>query len=376
MKSFKKNVMESFLTKSNQYNYYKNNAQKLEKEKNKLVSEKNELIKKNETLKRQNIELNEKISKFSKKRILSKLRNNEYGELTISIKSPNPIAQKNWGDYFFALSLKKYFERKGFNVLVHERENWYCDTENTDITIVLKGYNIEYLPNKNHLNVMWNLYNPHIIPNEEFEKYDYIFVASYQSAETIKNKVNKPVEPLLQCTDHESFYPEPKTECEEDILFIGNTRGFFRQIIKDTLDTEFDVSIYGAEWDSYIDSKYIKGEFIPNEELHKYYSSCKILLNDHLESMKKYDYLSNRLFDALACETLIISDKVPSIDLFEGAVITYDDVDDLNEKIKYYLNNEEERKLKAKKGREIVIENHTFQKRVDYILNCLKEMKI
>lgn len=67
MKSFKKNVMESFLTKSNQYNYYKNNAQKLEKEKNKLVSEKNELIKKNETLKRQNIELNEKISKFSKK---------------------------------------------------------------------------------------------------------------------------------------------------------------------------------------------------------------------------------------------------------------------------------------------------------------------
>ena len=376
MKSFKKNVMESFLTKSNQYNYYKNNAQKLEKEKNKLVSEKNELIKKNETLKRQNIELNEKISKFSKKRILSKLRNNEYGELTISIKSPNPIAQKNWGDYFFALSLKKYFERKGFNVLVHERENWYCDTENTDITIVLKGYNIEYLPNKNHLNVMWNLYNPHIIPNEEFEKYDYIFVASYQSAETIKNKVNKPVEPLLQCTDHESFYPEPNTECEEDILFIGNTRGFFRQIIKDTLDTEFDVSIYGAEWDSYIDSKYIKGEFIPNEELHKYYSSCKILLNDHLESMKKYDYLSNRLFDALACETLIISDKVPSIDLFEGAVITYDDVDDLNEKIKYYLNNEEERKLKAKKGREIVIENHTFQKRVDYILNCLKEMKI
>lgn len=312
----------------------------------------------------------------SQKRILSKLRNNEYGELTISIKSPNPIAQKNWGDYFFALSLKKYFERKGFNVLVHERENWYCDTENTDITIVLKGYNIEYLPNKNHLNVMWNLYNPHIIPNEEFEKYDYIFVASYQSAETIKNKVNKPVEPLLQCTDHESFYPEPNTECEEDILFIGNTRGFFRQIIKDTLDTEFDVSIYGAEWDSYIDSKYIKGEFIPNEELHKYYSSCKILLNDHLESMKKYDYLSNRLFDALACETLIISDKVPSIDLFEGAVITYDDVDDLNEKIKYYLNNEEERKLKAKKGREIVIENHTFQKRVDYILNCLKEMKI
>lgn len=323
---------------------------------------------------RNNLEYTE--FKLSKQDILKKLNNNEYDQLTISIKSPNPVIQKNWGDYYFALSLKKYFERKGFNVLVHEREYWYIDNSEVDITLVLRGYDYEYIPNKNHINLMWNLYNPHIISKEEFEKYDFIFVASKRCAGEIKNKVTKPVQPLLQCTDSESFFPEYDPNLEEDILFVGNTRGFFREIIKDILSTDFDVSIYGAEWEDYIPNEYIKGEFISNDELHKYYSSCKILLNDHLESMKDFDYLSNRLFDALACGTLIISDKVPSINLFEGAVITYDGVEDLNKKIEFYLDNDEERRLRAAHGRKIVLENHTFEKRVEQILDCLKDIKI
>ena len=36
--------------------------------------------------------------------------------------------------------------------------------------------------------------------------------------------------------------------------------------------------------------------------------------------------MSNRLFDALACETPVISDDLPEIDeLFDGAVLTYRD---------------------------------------------------
>ena len=372
----KKEISEFFLSKSDQFNYYKDTVKKLKNKNKKLISEKKDLTKKCQKLNEEKTALEKELSKYSRLYILNKLKNNEYKDLTISIKSPNPVFQKNWGDYFFALTLKKYFERKGFNVLVQERENWYECNEEIDITIVLRGYAYEYFPDINHINVMWNLYNPHIISNEEFEKYDYIFVASEKCARKIKNKTNKPVETLLQCTDPEVFYPEFKKELEEDILFVGNTRGYFRKIIQDVLHTDYDVSIYGAEWESYVDEKYLKGEFIPNEELHKYYSSCKILLNDHLDTMKKYDYISNRLFDALACETLIISDEVSSIDLFEGAVVTYDGVDDLNEKIKFYLNNDEERRLKVGKGRKIVLDNHTFEKRVEYILNCLKNIKM
>lgn len=372
----KKKILEFLLSKSNQYEYYKSNFDKLKKENSKLSNEKKELNNRIKEIENEKINLQNSLSSYHKRDTLNKIQTMDYDNLTISIKSPNPISQKNWGDYFFALYLKKYFERKGFKVLVHERENWYIENEKVDITIVLRGYSYEYFPDKNHINVMWNLYNPHIISNEEFEKYDYIFVASEKCARKIKDKINKPVETLLQCTDPEVFYPDFNKELEEDILFVGNTRGYFRKIIQDVLCTDYDVSIYGAEWESYVDEKYLKGEFIPNNELHKYYSSCKILLNDHLDTMKKYDYISNRIFDALACETLIISDKVDSLELFEGAVITYDDVDDLNNKLKFYLGHDDERKSKVKLGRKIVLENHTFEKRVEYIINCLTKIQI
>ena len=139
------------------------------------------------------------------------------------------------------------------------------------------------------------------------------------------------------------------------------------------METDFDVAVYGRGWPEFIDERYVKGYFIPNEELHKYYSSCKILLNDHWETMRELDFPSNRLFDALACGTFVISDKIPSAEtLFEGTVVTYDDKDDLNEKLDYYLTHDEERLKMVEKGKEIVLKHHTFDNRVDEILNELK----
>ena len=178
----------------------------------------------------------------------------------------------------------------------------------------------------------------------------------------------------MQCTDPDLFYPEKDENISDEILFVGVTRGVYRTIIKDILKTNHDVSIYGRGWEEFIDEKYVKGYFIPNDRLHKYYSSCKILLNDHWEEMIDEDFPSNRLFDALACGTFVISDKIPSADtLFEGNIVTYEDMDDLNEKINYYLTHEDERVKIAKKGQRIVLENHTFDKRIIEIVSTLKE---
>ena len=128
-------------------------------------------------------------------------------------------------------------------------------------------------------------------------------------------------------------------------------------------------------WEKFVDEKFIKGQFIENRELHKYYSSCKILLNDHWEDMKEMDFPSNRLFDALACGTFVISDKIPSAEtLFEGTVVTYDGVDDLDKKLEYYLSHDEEREKIAERGKELVLKSHTFDNRADTILNCLKNI--
>ena len=91
--------------------------------------------------------------------------------------------------------------------------------------------------------------------------------------------------------------------------------------------------------------------------------------------MRNENFPSNRLFDALACGTFVISDKIPSADtLFEGSIVTYDGVEDLNDKINYYMSHDEKRTKLAEKGREIVLKNHTFDDRVKKILSCLKNI--
>lgn len=154
---------------------------------------------------------------------------------------------------------------------------------------------------------------------------------------------------------------------------MGNSRHHFRKIIQDILKTNHDFSVYGKYWNEFIEEKYIKGEFIENKDLNKAYSNCKILLNDHWEDMVENDFISNRIFDALACKTFIISDKISSIQsLFEGCVVTYDNYDELNEKITYYLTHDDERIQLAEKGYELV-KNHTFDNRVSELISVIEK---
>ena len=362
---------EKFLNKSNSYAFYKSNYDKLKKENKKLKRKLKNSNNARKRYKNKKIQAQKKLAEFTKPQILDKIKNDEFDELTVAIKSPNPTVDRKWGDYFFAHALKRSLEKKGFNVIIQERENWYDDVE-VDINIVLRGLR-DYDINYDEINLMWNISHPDMVTDEEYEKYDIVFIASEKYANSLKTKLNTQVETLFQCTDPEVFYTKKDDGLEEDILFVGVTREVYRQIVKDSLEKGHDVSIYGVGWEEFIDKKLIKGEFIPNNELYRYYSSCKILLNDHWEDMRELDFPSNRLFDALACGTFVISDDIPSAStLFEGTIVTYSDADDLDEKINYYLDNPEKREELANKGKEIVLKNHTFDNRVDEILTYLK----
>ena len=71
----------------------------------------------------------------------------------------------------------------------------------------------------------------------------------------------------------------------------------------------------------------------------------------------------------------LISDEIASAnDVFENNIITYKDSKDLDKKINFYLNNEKERNKKRNAGREIVLSKHTFDNRVDEIIETLKNI--
>lgn len=365
-------LIEKLLNKNDNYDFYKSEYEKLKKENEKLKKNVKTLNRNKKIYFNKSMRAQKKLAEFKKPKILEKLNNEKYDELTIAIKSPNPIADRKWGDYFFSHALKKSLEKKGFNVIIQEREHWYDDVD-VDINIVLRGLR-NYFINHDEINLMWNISHPDLVRDKEYEKYDIVFIASQKYADSLKNRLNTHVETLFQCTDPEVFFTQKDESLSEDILFVGVTRKVYRQIVKDGLEKGHDLAIYGVGWEEFIDKELIKGEFIPNDELYKYYSSCKILLNDHWQDMKDLDFPSNRLFDALACGTFVISDNIPSAEtLFEGNIITYDGADDLDEKINFYLNNPQKREELAQKGKEIVLKNHTFDNRADEIISALKK---
>ncbi|MBU4536085.1 MAG: glycosyltransferase [Euryarchaeota archaeon] len=291
-------------------------------------------------------------------------------KMAIKIPAPNWDEVEEWGDYYLALGLKKELERKDCEVILQVLPEWEGDGDaRCDVVLVLRGLS-RYQPKPQHFNIMWNISHPDKVSIEEYNQYQHVFIASQFWADEISQKVDVPVEAMLQCTDPEIFYPDPDDKYKHDLLFVGNSRGVHRKIIKDLLPTEEDLAVYGAGWEGLIDKKYIKGEHIPNNELRKAYSSCKILLCDHWDDMRDKGFLSNRLFDASACGAFIISDKVRGIEhIFADAVVTYEDSEDFKMIIMYYLNNNIERKNKS-----LIINNNlnfTFEERTKSIIQLL-----
>ena len=291
-------------------------------------------------------------------------------KMAIKIPAPNWEEVEEWGDYYLALGLKKELERNDCEVILQVLPEWEGDGDaRCDSVLVLRGLS-RYHPKPQHFNMMWNISHPDDVTIEEYNQYQHVFIASEYWASEIAKKVDVPVEAMLQCTDPEIFYPDPDDDYKHDLLFVGNSRGVHRKIIKDLLPTDEELAVYGSGWEGLVDKKYIKGDHIPNKELRKAYSSCKILLCDHWDDMRDKGFLSNRLFDASACGAFIISDNVKGIgDVFGDSLVTYENSDDLQSLITYYLANNYEKKEESFDRTDLF--NFTFEKRIESIIQLI-----
>ncbi|NEQ74834.1 MAG: tetratricopeptide repeat protein [Okeania sp. SIO2C9] len=296
--------------------------------------------------------------------------------ISIKIGVPDWKQVQEWGDYHYALAMKRQFEILGHSVRIDILPEWETPKSfGDDVAIVIRGLS-RYQPKSYHINLIWNISHPDKVELAEYEEYDHIFVASYSYAEELQKQIKVPVQTLLQCTDQNLFYPD-KEGYEEvgEILFVGNSRKVYRQIVKDAVEAGLKIDVYGTNWENLLPSGYLKGEYIPNEILRRYYSKCGVLLNDHWDTMRKKGFISNRLFDAAACGATIISDKISGLEkVFGDKISTYNSQEDLPKVVENCLQQKSqniEEKLELAK---YIRENHTFEKRVREILGTIEKL--
>lgn len=299
-----------------------------------------------------------------------------------------------WGDYILGQDMKSGFERLGYSVQPAYMDNFYpAGSEDSKIDVYMHGF-IPFNPleNAEKINVLYLYYPLETSNMEKFKNLkgadepDWLSLQTelwdFQLAAVASPTYQKEIEKfgiktifVPQFTDPKKFYYEYTPEAAYDILFVGRP-GYERISARWAIESGFDVALFGEGWKDKAPAEMFKGNYIDNNELHKYYASAKIVLNDTREDMKKAGFISNRVFDVTASGGFLISDYMPEIEQFYGDNIPmFKSKEELKELINYYLAHPEERAKKAKAAQKITLENFTNTAAAQKILNAVYAMQ-
>ena len=299
------------------------------------------------------------------------------------LKCPAPEGEKKvrWGDYAYAVALKRYLDRMGMYTIIDLHEDWDCEV-NADVVLVLRGREF-YRPDRRNakcLYIMWNISHPEMVTEEEYRLYDVICVGSLHYARELQKKLDIPVYPLLQCTDTELFYPDKESEKKrgKDYLFIGNSRGVARPCVLWAAKDKLPLKIWGAGWKAMLgpDKTMVQEVFIENSQIPELYRSARVTLNDHWKDMLDYQFVNNRIFDALACGLPVISDCCDELqEIFPDAVLYYNNKEEFDQCVKEIENHYDEVKAKVDAQWPMIREKYSFEERAKELVGIVENYR-
>ncbi len=304
--------------------------------------------------------------------------------LPSSERPSSPYYYQKDGDFFLAQDLKQGLETLGYQVEYRFREN-YDDLKlgNAGNVLYFKGYyNFEHLPMPKgkadgRKRVLYLYYIEGLHP-EIMDEVDVVASASQKFIKEIVVPGGHPAVYVPQFTNSERFKP---TEKEADkaykTLFVGSDHsGFGRKSVDYAVLAGADLSVFGKFWEKTLSSQVLKGNFIDNNDLYRYYASADVVLNDHREDMSYYGFISNRIYDVTASGGFVLTDYVPEIEESYGdSIATYKDYYEFKEKLEYYLAHPEVRAEMASRARKITLEKFTNLKAAQIFDGIFKNIK-
>ncbi len=171
--------------------------------------------------------------------------------------------------------------------------------------------------------------------------------------------------------------PEEEKEFSSSLSHVGagylNRQNFFLGLL------DQDIKVWGNDWnlDSPLAGKIQrKGARLSADEYVKIFNASKININLHSSKYHKGvdpfgDTVNPRTFELAGCNAFQLVDERSLIpELFEPGeeLISFRDLDDCKEKIRYFLDHPEERKAIALKAKERALREHTYEARMEEML--------
>jgi spore maturation protein CgeB len=178
-------------------------------------------------------------------------------------------------------------------------------------------------------------------------------------------RVHRPVPPDPQYAHPIAFCANPGNRAHEDLV----------QYLWPLVD--YGLALYGAGWEHLPElAPAARGPLHPRY-VPTLYSSAQIVLSMHTAWHRDNDVPTSRLWEALACEAFVISDKVPTAQqLFGETIVWTDGGPELAEQVAYYLAHPERRAAKAQAGRQLVSGRYSFDQQARRILDFLASLNV
>ena len=296
------------------------------------------------------------------------------------------------------LLIKQYLDAENRNFLHMVRQ------ESPDLLFVIKGehlfpHTLNTLKNEFQIPIISYIWDDPFSPEyglyyddyrkSNFERsmhlYDFVFVFDASCMEEIKQREGRNTVYLPLATDPKKYKIMPISEADErdfgyDICFVGAPYPNRVEVL-DNL-SQYKLGVFGDGWTKYF---LYRGKKIPayyrgkatGEKVLKIYRSSKIVLNLHYPGSK--EGLNTRTFDILACGACELVDykKILSNHFKIGEeIISYRNLEELDQLVGYYCRNIQEMKEISEKGRKRILKEHTWDHRVQRIIATIREEKI
>lgn len=293
----------------------------------------------------------------------------------IDIAAPGGAKGERWGDFHFATSLAAAIERQGHLATIDTRDTRDRVTRRVeDVVVVLRGLD-RVAPLPGATNVLWVISHPDLVTAEEVAEFDVAFAASLSWSADRSAAWGVDLEPLLQCTDQALFNPSRAApDTGHRLLFVGNSRGERRPVVE--LAQHAGLAVYGGAWGQFIDPDLVIAPSVANSEVGRLYGSAGVVLNDHWPDMASAGFVSNRLFDAVACGARVISDRVAGAEsLFRGAVQTFDSPEEFRDLLEGdwdALFPDAATRIEIAAD---IVEHHSFDARAQQLINTVRRTR-
>ena len=166
------------------------------------------------------------------------------------------------------------------------------------------------------------------------------------------------------------------------VSFMGSGYPNRRLFFSDLLD--FNFKIWGTEWDLSSPlglNVQSNGRRVTTEETVLIYNATQVNLNLHSSVFsngldRDGNFVNPRTFEIASCGAFqLVDERNPLPQYFNPdlEMVTFRDLDDLKQKITFYLNRPDLRKEFGARARERVLSEHTYQHRMQTMLKLISE---